>query len=125
MAGSETTATALTGAIYQLAKNQEVLSMLHKELSQNITNEAEIDFNSTAKLPYLGAIIQESLRFYPPGPNAQPRITPVEGNFVLGDHLPGSVCVNAKQEGVFSYKQLTILCELKDCSRYSTASYVP
>lgn len=96
MAGSETTATALTGAMYHIAKHREILIRLYNEITHNIASEDEINFISTAKLPYLGAIIHESLRFYPPGPNAQPRITPKQGNYVLGDHLPGYVCTRGR-----------------------------
>lgn len=91
MAGSETTATALTGAIYLLANNPRFMSKLQHEVRKTLTQENTIEFTSTAKLPYLCAVIQESLRLYPPGPNAQPRITPAQGRFVLGEHLPGNV----------------------------------
>lgn len=93
MAGSETTATALTGAIYLLAKNTRVMNKLRDEIRESFTQENAIEFASTDKLPYLCAVIQEALRLYPPGPNTQPRITPAQGNIVLGERLPANVSV--------------------------------
>ncbi|KAJ1985936.1 hypothetical protein H4R33_003659 [Dimargaris cristalligena] len=42
-----------------------------------------------AKLPYLEAVIQESLRFYPPAPPAIYRIIPSEGVTINGYFVPG------------------------------------
>ncbi|KAK8058999.1 cytochrome P450 [Apiospora phragmitis] len=90
VAGSETTATALTGAVYLLATNPQAMGKLEAEICAAFVNEEAIaDLNSVARLPYLGAVTQETLRLYPPGPNAQPRITPPQGNTILGDFIPG------------------------------------
>lgn len=102
MAGSETTATALTGATYLLTKNPRALAKLADEVRSSFNDENTIDFTETAKMPYLCAVTEESLRLYPPGPNAQPRITPSGGNIILGEHIPGNV----------SYKICTTLFDL-------------
>lgn len=91
LAGSETTATSLAGATYLIATNLRVKGEILKELRTTFTSEDEIDLLSVAKLPYLCAVTDECLRMYPPGPNAQPRITPSEGNVILGDRIPGNV----------------------------------
>jgi cytochrome P450 len=91
IAGSETTATALTGATYFLAKSPRVLVKLASEIRTTFKEESEINFASVAKLPYLRAVTEEALRLYPPGPNSQPRITPPRGSFILGKHIPGNV----------------------------------
>ncbi|ROV87631.1 hypothetical protein VMCG_10616 [Cytospora schulzeri] len=101
MAGSETTATALTGAIYQLATNPGVMESLKREVRASFTEQSVIDLSNTAKLPYLCAVTQESLRIYPPGPNAQPRITPSQGNVVLGERLPGNTVLGIPQRAMF------------------------
>ena len=91
IAGSETTATALAGATYFLASEPKMKAKLVSELKTTFASEQEIDLLSVAKSPYLCAVTEETLRLYSPGPNAQPRITPPEGNIVLGDRLPGKV----------------------------------
>jgi cytochrome P450 len=91
IAGSETTATALTGATYFLAKDSSVMAKLASEIRSKFEQETDIDLLGVSKLPYLKAVTEEALRMYPPGPNAQPRITPPEGSLILGEHVPGNV----------------------------------
>lgn len=62
-----------------------------EELLETFASEDEIDLLSVSRLPYLCAVTEECLRMYPPGPNAQPRITPREGNVILGKMIPGNV----------------------------------
>ncbi|KAH0404849.1 hypothetical protein KCU89_g709, partial [Aureobasidium melanogenum] len=93
LAGSETTATALTGATYFLGNNPRVMSKLFTELEQAFRDESGIDLLSVAKLPYLCAVTEEALRCYPPGPNAQPRITPPGGNMILQRWVPGNTII--------------------------------
>ena len=91
LAGSETTATSLSGATYLIATHPRVKAEIVNELRTTFTREDEIDLLNVLKLPYLCAVTEECLRMYPPGPNAQPRITPPEGNVILGDRIPGNV----------------------------------
>lgn len=58
VAGHETTAIALAWAIYWLARTPEALASLRAELEANADAEPE----ATAKLPYLAAVCDESLR---------------------------------------------------------------
>lgn len=67
------------------------MAKIVEELRTSFKSEDEIDMLGVAKLPYLCAVTEECLRTYPPGPNTQPRITPPEGNLILGQHIPGNV----------------------------------
>lgn len=91
LGGSETTSNTLSGLAYMIATNPGVKAKITDELRATFIREDEIDMRSTAKLPYLSAVIEEVLRYFPPGPNAMPRITPPEGNSILGDWVPGNV----------------------------------
>ncbi|WP_260399771.1 cytochrome P450 [Peribacillus simplex] len=65
LAGHETTATALSWALYEISKHPEIQSKLFSEVNSIIghrTPKAE-DF---MKLPYTQNIIHETLRVYPP-----------------------------------------------------------
>jgi cytochrome P450 len=91
VAGSETTASALSGATYLLATNPAVLEKLNNEVRCAFTTEDEIDLVSTGQLKYLSAVLEETLRAYPPVPTALPRVTPPGGQQILGQWVPGHV----------------------------------
>ncbi|KAF9882844.1 hypothetical protein FE257_004956 [Aspergillus nanangensis] len=80
IAGSETTATLLSGATYWLTRNPDVLKKVAAEVRSVMKTEAEITFQkASAELPYMLACIDEALRMYPPVPTGFERrtITPV------------------------------------------------
>ena len=61
LAGHETTATALAWALYELGRNPEIVEKLRAELdSLGSTPETE----SIARLPYLSAVCNETLRLH-------------------------------------------------------------
>jgi cytochrome P450 len=70
-AGHETTASALAWALYWIAYLPEVREKLLAELD---TLDADADPSAIARLPYLSAVCQETLRIYPIAINAFPRI---------------------------------------------------
>ena len=69
MAGQETTANALTWAMYWIHRYPEVRQNLLEEL---VPWRNSTDFTEIARLPYLTAVCNETLRIYP-GPVAFPR----------------------------------------------------
>ena len=84
LAGHETTASALTWAFYWIDYLPEVRQKLLDELS-SLDENAEPA--AIAKLPYLTAVCQESLRIYPIVSNAVPRVAvkPIE---IAGYKIP-------------------------------------
>lgn len=76
VAGHETTATTLVWALYRLHRNPEALGRLRAELAAN----SGADPADLAKLPYLDAVCQETLRLHPPVPIVLRRLT---GDFAL------------------------------------------
>ncbi|MBL1198761.1 MAG: cytochrome P450 [Nostoc sp. GBBB01] len=84
VAGHETTASALTWAFYWIDYLPEVRDKLLQELT---TVAANTDLSTIAKLPYLTAVCQETLRIYPIAMNAFFRIVknPIE---IMGYKLP-------------------------------------
>ncbi|KAL2188057.1 cytochrome P450 [Thermothelomyces heterothallicus CBS 203.75] len=88
MAGSETTSNSMAVAVYMICLYPETKAKIMDELAAAFNSESEIDMRSAGKLTYLMAVIQESMRYHPPGPNALWRITPSGGNEILGNWLP-------------------------------------
>ncbi|NJM23951.1 MAG: cytochrome P450 [Richelia sp. SM1_7_0] len=70
-AGHETTATSLAWAFYQLHQHPNVQEKLLQELDSLGENPSPMEI---AKLPYLVAVCQETLRMYPVIPVLFPRI---------------------------------------------------
>jgi cytochrome P450 len=67
LAGSETTASLLSGVTYHLLHNRSILEILVKEIRTSFQNEDEINMVSTSGLKYELAVIEEGLRIFPPG----------------------------------------------------------
>ncbi|KAE8412379.1 cytochrome P450 [Aspergillus pseudocaelatus] len=94
IAGSETTATLLSGVTYLLLKNPEAYQTLTKEVRSAFNSEEDIHLGSVAKLPYMLACLDEALRMYPPGAIGPPRVTPKGGVKILGAWIPGRTYVS-------------------------------
>lgn len=65
LAGHETTARALTWALYLLAKHTEVQSRLADTIDA-LGNANTLHFQGLNELPYLRMVVEETLRLYPP-----------------------------------------------------------
>lgn len=91
IAGSETSATLLSGCIFYLCKHRLVMKRLIGEICNTFHLDDEITFTSTSKLSYLKAVLQESLRMYPPFATSLARITPQGGAYVDGHWIPENV----------------------------------
>lgn len=104
-AGSETTATLLSGATFYLLKNLTVLKRLLDEIRTTFPNEHDMNLLSLMHLPYLNAVLEESLRMFPPVPTTFPRTTPLEGEVVCGRYVPGGTSVGMHQWSIFKSKR--------------------
>jgi cytochrome P450 len=93
LAGSETTATSLSGTTYYLMTNPSVYSRLVKEIRSNIHSHSEVNMSSVGSLTYLNAVIEESLRMYSPANSNHPRVTPREGAIICDQCIPGGTLV--------------------------------
>ncbi|PSN67771.1 isotrichodermin C-15 hydroxylase [Corynespora cassiicola Philippines] len=88
-AASETTATALTGAINNLIQNPESLSALEFEV-RGFSSSSDLTLQALSGLPYLNAVLKEALRMCNPNPIGHMRITPPDGGIVSGQFVPGN-----------------------------------
>jgi cytochrome P450 len=88
MAGSETSATLLSVTCFNLLTHPLILSTLQSEIRPAFSSEDEITFSAVTTLPYLGAVINESLRWQPPIPAGIPRTVPKDGAMIDGRYVP-------------------------------------
>jgi cytochrome P450 len=91
IAGSETTATLLSGVTYHLLRNPKVMERLVAEVRGRFKSESEINLTSVQSLEYMLAVLDEALRIYPPSPTGLPRVVPNGGDYICGKWVPGGV----------------------------------
>lgn len=100
VAGSDTTATALTSTMWFLVHHPGALARLRNELdalkpSNDIegpsAESAIFDYNIVKDLPYLRACIEESLRLRPPIAYQLPRLVSQPTTIACHEILPGTV----------------------------------
>eukprot|EP01121_Diplochlamys_sp_Union-15-3_P014409 TRINITY_DN4588_c0_g2_i2.p1 TRINITY_DN4588_c0_g2~~TRINITY_DN4588_c0_g2_i2.p1 ORF type:complete len:219 (+),score=33.97 TRINITY_DN4588_c0_g2_i2:210-866(+) len=67
LAGHETTSVGIAWTLYCLSQHPDVADKVQKELSEVLAKE-ELQWETLDKLNYLGNVIKETLRLYPPAP---------------------------------------------------------
>nr|GMD43505.1 cytochrome P450 82C4-like [Ipomoea batatas] len=84
---SETFASHLTWILAVLLKHPESLMRVQEEIDTNIGKERWAEDYDINNLPYLQAVVKETLRIYPPGPYLAPHEA-VKDCIVDGYHIP-------------------------------------
>jgi cytochrome P450 len=92
-AGSETTATLLSGLTNFLLLNPRWMERLKAEIREAFDTVEDVTIARINKLPCLQAIVEESLRLYPPVPVVMARITPPGGTMICGHFIPEKMIV--------------------------------
>jgi cytochrome P450 len=93
IAGTETTATHLSGLIYHLLKNPDKMKKLQEEIRGAFAKPDDITMSRLAQLKYMQACVEEGFRIYPPQPTGLPRLTPPGGNAICGQWVPGNASI--------------------------------
>lgn len=130
VAGHETTATALSWALYWLATHPEVQQRLRQELREaRPAPDAPLELAALLKLPYLQAVCNETLRIYPVGMITFPRR--LEVPLTLGGHaleagtvVMGCIFLAHRREEVFPEPE-RFAPERFLSSSYSPATFLP
>jgi tryprostatin B 6-hydroxylase len=104
---SDTVAPTLVFAIYQLALNPDKAEKLYQE----VKDVSIKDLATLKKLPYLNAVIMETLRLHPAVPTGGNRDTPPEGMMIDGTFIPGNTTIVAPRY-VLSRRKLNPPMEL-------------
>jgi cytochrome P450 len=93
-AGHETTATAMTWALYLLSRHQDVQTKLREEVRANLPSmdsDKGVSSIDIDRLPYLNAVCSEVLRYYSPVPTTVRQA--VHDTTLLGQKIPKGTVV--------------------------------
>ena len=107
-AGSETSATSMAGTFRFLLKNPSKLRALADQIRTRFTSERDITIQHVReRMPYLLAVIEESLRLLPPVAIAFSlyRIVPDEGATIAGRYVPGKALISVAPWAAFRSKR--------------------
>ncbi|USW48351.1 Putative cytochrome P450 [Septoria linicola] len=97
LGGAETSATTLRAATYLLLKHPDVMERLLEENRTTFKTDDEINVYSVARLPYMLAVIDETMRIFPAVPDQLQRIPPASGGIVLGKWIPENTAIHLCQ----------------------------
>jgi averantin hydroxylase len=109
LAGSETTATLLSGATYLLLKHPDVMAKLVTEIRTAFKSDSEIDLLTVSKLEYMLAVLDETMRLYPPVTSQPNRVTPRGGEMVCGKWVAEGVRLTVETTFLYSIHTNTLL----------------
>jgi cytochrome P450 len=111
-AGADTTATTLTATMFFLMKHPSVRSKLEREI-RGLLPCTTIDGTSkppraseVLQLPYLDAVIKESMRLFPIIVSGLDRIVPAGGRTIAGTFLPAGTVVACHPESLHRDRDL-------------------
>ena len=113
MAGSETSATLLSGTSYFLMTNPGPYQKLKDEIRSAFASEEEINFNSISKLKYTLAVLHESMRMHPPVPAGIHRFVPAGGAMIDGQWVAGGTDVVVHQWAAYRSE-----CNFRDSDQF-------
>ncbi|KAJ6498326.1 cytochrome P450 [Mycena vulgaris] len=104
-AGADTTATALTNFFLAMSLYPDVQRRAHQELDTVIGRSRLPQFDDRDNLPYLGAILKETLRWKAVTPLGVPHCT-TEADEYLGKHIPAKTTVLANISAMLHDKEV-------------------
>ncbi|KAF5020213.1 hypothetical protein F66182_7778 [Fusarium sp. NRRL 66182] len=109
-AGSDTTAISLRAIFYFLLRNPQVLRRLLDELEQDdgrlFNSKGFVKWSDVHDLPYLSAVIKESLRCHPAVGLPLERIVPPGGVVISGYHFAAGTLVGCSAWTIHRNKEI-------------------
>jgi cytochrome P450 len=97
IAGSDTTAVSLSAILYQLLHNPRTMQKLRQEIKkaekEGRCGNPEVKFKESQDLPYLQAVIKESLRMHPATGLPLWRVVPSPGAEISGHYFPAGTTI--------------------------------
>jgi cytochrome P450 len=97
VAGSDTTSNSLTYLVWAVCRHPHVKAALLQELAASLPSDDDgFGDRELKQLPYLNAVIDETLRIYGAAASALPRVVPPGGASLAGYWLEGGTTVSSQ-----------------------------
>ncbi|MCJ1285594.1 hypothetical protein MMC26_004935 [Xylographa opegraphella] len=110
VAGSETTATNLSGTLLHIITNARVLQRLRNEMDAAVSSgkisRPVIQTSEAKQLPYLQACLREGMRANVPLSTGFAKVVPKGGDTLAGKYVPGGTQVFQNTRGVMRNKDV-------------------
>jgi len=100
IANCQLTTVALSTALFLLHRDVSKWESLVEEVRDRFASESDITVQSTQGLPYLEAVINETLRLRHPTPISLPRVVPREGRTIDGQFIPGNTVIGINLQNI-------------------------
>ncbi|SOV03041.1 probable Benzoate 4-monooxygenase cytochrome P450 [Ustilago sp. UG-2017a] len=95
IAGSDTTSNTACAILSHLCTHPDKMRKLQAELDRELKHAEEVPLHSDVQeLPYLQAVLSESLRFHSTSAIGLPRVIPRGGATVCGGHFPAGTILS-------------------------------
>lgn len=107
IAGTDSTSNAIRNTLLSLVSTPRAYQRLQKEIDDGIaagTISSPITFAEGKKLPYLQAVLFESLRLFPPAFGNLPKVVPPAGDTLGGVFVPGGTHIAVNVPAIMQYE---------------------
>ncbi|SPO20574.1 probable Benzoate 4-monooxygenase cytochrome P450 [Ustilago trichophora] len=95
IAGSDTTSNTACAIVHHLTTHPDKMRKLQAELDRELEHAEEVPLASDVQeLPYLQAVLSESLRYHSTSAIGLPRVIPAGGATVCGQHFPAGTILS-------------------------------
>jgi len=94
LAGSDSTVSVLSAALYFLLTNPDTLLLAQKEVRSHFDEAKDITIDGSEPLVYIQACIAEATRLFPPFWGAAPRKVSEGGAVICGKYVPAKSTVS-------------------------------
>ncbi|OAA68270.1 Cytochrome P450 [Niveomyces insectorum RCEF 264] len=117
VAGSETSATTLSAAVYFLTAEPGAgqpgtcLARLRDEVRGAFASDADINFAGVRQLPYLAAVLDEAIRLHPPPAGGFTRVARAGGASACGYYMPEGTVLAISHYAMYRNRHNFVLAE--------------
>lgn len=107
IAGSDTTSNTSCAILFHSLKNPHVVKKLQKELDEAIPRGTDVPvFDQVRDLPYLDAVIKETMRIHSTSSLGLPRVVPPGGIEVSGRYFPAETVLSVPSYTIHHSKEI-------------------